>query len=131
MKCLFKINLLYITSYLCRCICMQSLSTSYLCCYRLISGNLYVKVRPAVLSIVIVLHCNHLLFLFFLRVSMGKKDHVRAPKHFFYSLGLWHIDIENDKWKLNTFGTILRKLGHEKVTLSLYHSSDSCVISSV
>jgi hypothetical protein len=50
--------------------------------------------------------------------SIGKEDHMHKPKVYFHNLGLWGSRFVNaKKWSLDSFGGILKKLGHEEASV--------------
>ncbi|ELT93845.1 hypothetical protein CAPTEDRAFT_221622 [Capitella teleta] len=50
--------------------------------------------------------------------SIGKEDHMHKPKVYFHNLGLWGSRFVNaKKWSLDSFGGILKKLGHEEARI--------------
>ena len=45
-------------------------------------------------------------------------DHQHSEHVWFYKLGLGgKNEVNNKKWKMETFGTILKRFGHENVSL--------------
>ncbi|ELU18117.1 hypothetical protein CAPTEDRAFT_191888 [Capitella teleta] len=50
--------------------------------------------------------------------SIGKEDHMHKPKVHFHNLGLWGSRFVNaENWTLDSFGGILKKLGHEEASV--------------
>ncbi|ELU18121.1 hypothetical protein CAPTEDRAFT_191892 [Capitella teleta] len=54
--------------------------------------------------------------------SIGKEDHMHKPKVYFHNLGLWGSRFVNAvNWSLDSFGGILKKLGHEEASVLCIH----------